>query len=106
MGTGDIIWTGAETVNGHADRIAPTFGEKHIIITKNGTTYSIYVDGVLVANQTYTTSWSDTYTNFRLFTRYNSSNQLHGAMKYVRWYTKGFTSDEVTQNYNSRNGNI
>ena len=104
MGAGDVIWPGTDTVSGRVNRIAPTFGEKHVIITKNGTTYSIYVDGALVADQTYTTSWSDSsYTNFRLFVRYNGSNQLRGAMRYVRWYTKGFTADEVAQNYNSRN---
>lgn len=103
MGSGDVIWVGTDTVGSHANRIAPTFGEKHVIITKNGTAYSIYVDGALVQSVEYTTSWSASYTNFRLFVRYNESNQLHGAMKYVRWYTKGFTAEEVTQNYNSRN---
>ena len=103
MGSGDVIWPGTDTVSGRENRIAPTFGEKHVIITKNGTTYSIYVDGALVQSVEYTTSWSASYTNFRLFTRYNTSNYLNGAMKYVRWYTKGFTAEEVTQNYNSRN---
>lgn len=103
LGSGDYIFTGTNTVNGNANRIAPTFGEKHIILTKNGTTMSIYVDGQLLGSLEYTTSWSASYTNFRLFVRYNTSNQLRGAMKYVRWYTKGFTAEEVTQNYNSRN---
>lgn len=103
MGDGDVIWPGTDTVNGRPNRIAPTFGEKHVIITKNGTTYSIYVDGALVQSVEYTTSWSASYTNFRLFVRYNGSNQLRGAMKYVRWYTRGFGASEVTQNYNSRN---
>ena len=105
MGTGDFIFPGTDTVNGNTNRIAPTFGEKHIILTKNGTTFSLYENGQFVASVEYTTSWSDTsYTNpFRLFIRYNDSNILQGTMKYVRWYTKGFTANEVTQNYNSRN---
>ena len=103
LGSGDYIFTGTDTVNGNANRIAPTFGKKHIILTKNGTTMSIYMDGQLLGSVEYTTSWSASYTNFRLFVRYNGSNQLRGAMKYVRWYTKGFSASEVTQNYNSRN---
>ena len=103
MGSGDVIWPGTDTVNGHGNRIAPIFGERHVIITKNGTTYSIYADGVLLGAVEYTTSWSNSYTNFRLFVRYNGSNILQGSMKYVRWYTKGFTAEEVIQNYTSKN---
>ena len=103
MGSGDVIWPGTDTVNGHTNRIAPIFGERHVIITKNGTTYSIYADGSLIQSVEYTTSWSGSYTNFRLFVRYNGSNTLQGSMKYVRWYTKGFTAEEVIQNYTSKN---
>ena len=103
MGSGDVIWPGTDTVNGHTNRIAPIFGERHVIITKNGTTYSIYADGSLIQSVEYTTSWSGSYTNFRLFVRYNGSNILQGTMKYVRWYTKGFTAEEVIQNYTSKN---
>ena len=100
-----IYFSGSDTVNGNEGRFAPTFGEKHIILTKNGTVWSLYVDGALIGQETLegVTLVFGTYVNFRFFTRIDSKNILNGDMKYVRWYSKGFTSDEVTQNYNSRN---
>lgn len=100
-----IYFSGSDTINGNEGRLAPTFGEKHIILTKNGTVWSLYVDGALIGQETLEgfKLVFGTYVNFRFFTRIDSKNILNGDMKYVRWYSKGFTSDEVTQNYNSRN---
>ena len=75
----------------------------HLIITRNGTTATLYLDNSSVATATVSMNFNNT-TYVPTIGAFTHSNQLNfgGKISQVRVYKgKGFSASDVTQNYNA-----
>ena len=79
----------------------------HLIITRNGTTATLYLDNSSVATATVSLNFNNT-TYVPTIGAFTHSNQLNfdGKISQVRVYKgKGFSASDVTQNYNATKSN-
>jgi len=81
-------------------------GNTHlVVITGNGTTLKMYVDGSLVDSDTQDTGTSGTNEGTALGASYNGGNQFIGKVDDYAQYTDVMTATEVTTLWNGGNGN-
>jgi hypothetical protein len=72
--------------------------------TFNGTTTAIYVNGVLETSQTMTNQPTGAYTAAISVGRYDASYPAASKISGARFYNRGLTAAEVTQNFNALRG--
>jgi hypothetical protein len=71
----------------------------HFVVTKNGTTFSLFRDGVFVTSAT--SSLTASLQNFNIGQNRGGDRNFGGAVSFLRFYFKGFSPPEVSQNFNA-----
>jgi len=70
----------------------------HVAMARQGTTYSLYVDGQF---QNSTPGTSVTYTNLQVGKRFTGSSYFNGSIDEVRVWSRALSADEIQQQYYS-----
>ena len=77
----------------------------HIVITKNSSTWKLYVNGILISTNTNTTTFPSTTTNMRIGSwNHTTGREFKGNISTISAYHTTLTSSEVLQNYNALKG--
>ncbi len=71
----------------------------HIVVTKIGTTVTIYVDNTVIVSKTFGTAITQTNNTLYIGSYDGSSNYFKGDIPVSRIYNRGISALEVDQNY-------
>jgi hypothetical protein len=71
----------------------------HIVVTKIGTTVTIYVDNTVIVSKTFGTAITQTNNSLYIGSYDGSSNYFKGDIPVSRIYNRGISALEVDQNY-------
>ena len=74
----------------------------HIIATSNSSGSKIYINGAYAAATNEASADEDFGINYRIGTRYTTSNQFSGKMGPIYFYNKALNAAEVLQNFNAQ----
>lgn len=72
----------------------------HVVVTKNGSTVTIYVDGNVVVSQSFGSAITQTSNNLYIGSYNGYANYFAGQIPVTRLYNRGLTPGEVLNNYN------
>ncbi len=72
----------------------------HVVVTHDGVTDKLYINGALEATQANTTTLNTSIADVFFGKQYNASPRYNGVMDEVRIYNRSLASTEVTQLYN------
>ena len=75
---------------------------RNIITTHNGTTAQVYVNGVLISNNSNSVSNQNTTNNISIGAYENGTYATYGAIPIYRLYNYPLSAQEVLQNYNAQ----
>lgn len=72
----------------------------HVVVTKNGSTVTIYVDGNVVISQSFGSAITQTSNNLYIGSYNGYATYFAGQIPVTRLYNRGLTPGEVLNNYN------
>ena len=82
---------------------APAFLQwLHMVVTSDNSGSKLYINGVYTAATTETSADEDFGVNYRIGTRYTSSNEWTGYIGPTYFYNKALSASEALQNFNAQ----
>jgi len=93
------LWSYA-TFGAHGNAVTPGVYH-HIIVTKSGSTVTIYVDNSVVISKSFGSAITQTNNTLYIGSYDGSSNYFKGDIPVARIYNRALSSNEVAQNFNS-----
>ena len=72
-----------------------------MVTVSDSTGSKLYLNGQEISSSSETSADEDFGINYRIGTRYTTSNQWSGLMGPIHLYNKRLTAEEVSQNYNA-----
>ena len=71
----------------------------HVVVVKNGTNVTIYVNNNIIVSKTHGSSLSTTTNDLYIGSYAGSSNYFNGEIRAVRLYNRNLSADEVFENF-------
>jgi len=101
-----FYWNRGERDVVTSSNVVTTSGDYHHVVFTRGTTFRIYVDGVLVTESSgIGTNVASTGSTFRVGGDTRNGATIHnGNIPVLKVYNQALTADEVLQNYNATKG--
>jgi len=98
----DVQWWFESVANAKSHSVSLS-GWNHLIVTKNGSSEILYINGVQVDTNTGSATMSSTIYNLLIGTRtqYSTNEMIANQLAQPRIYNRALTAAEVLQNYNS-----